>query len=176
MTALRQRYQIKDMGTPHQFLGIKVDRATNDMILLSQTAYIDEVLHRFVMEETRPTHLPIVANTRLDLADDGPSETERAKMAKMPYRQAVGGLPYLARVSRPDTMFAIGQLARHAANPRKSAWDAVKFLRRYLRATRNLQLKLQPSSDDVVGITDADWANDFVDRKSVSSCVVYLFR
>ncbi|KAF4137037.1 Reverse transcriptase (RNA-dependent DNA polymerase) [Phytophthora infestans] len=101
MTALSQRYQAKDMGTPHQFLGMKVDRAANDMILLSQTAYTDEVLHRFAMEETRPTHLPMVANTRLDFADDGPSETERAKMAKMPYRQAVGALLYLTRVSIP---------------------------------------------------------------------------
>ncbi|OWZ12153.1 hypothetical protein PHMEG_00014727, partial [Phytophthora megakarya] len=84
MKALNLRYQVKDMGSPHQFLGMKVDRAADDMILVSQTAYIDEVLNRFAMDEIRPTHLPMVANTRLDFADDGPTETERAIMAKFP--------------------------------------------------------------------------------------------
>ncbi|GMF23197.1 unnamed protein product [Phytophthora fragariaefolia] len=84
MTALGERYQVKDMGTPHNFLGMKVDQPADDMMLLSQTAYIDEVLHLFAMDETRPAHLPMVANTRLDIADDDPTESERAIMAKMP--------------------------------------------------------------------------------------------
>ncbi|GMF31351.1 unnamed protein product [Phytophthora fragariaefolia] len=54
MTALGERYQVKDMGTPHNFLGMKVDPPADDMVLLSQTAYIDEVLHRFAMSTTLP--------------------------------------------------------------------------------------------------------------------------
>ncbi|OWZ18633.1 RNA-dependent DNA polymerase [Phytophthora megakarya] len=58
MKALNLRYQVKDMGTPHQCLGMKVDRAADDMILMSQTTYIDEVLHRFAMDETQPRTYP----------------------------------------------------------------------------------------------------------------------
>ncbi|KAF4130810.1 Reverse transcriptase (RNA-dependent DNA polymerase) [Phytophthora infestans] len=171
MTALSQRYQVKDMGVPDQFLGMKIDRAVDDMVLLGQEAYVDEVLHRFAMDETRPAHLPMIANTRLEFTDDGPTAEERKLMMKI----AIWELLYLARVPSPNIMFAVGQLARHAATPRKMAWDAVKLLFRHLRATRDLKLMLQPSSDDIVVTTDADWANDRTDRKSVSGCVVYLF-
>lgn len=174
MAALNVRYQVKDMGRPSQFLGVRIEQNHGE-ILLSQAAYVDEALHRFVMQPSRPNSTPMIPNTRLDQLEDPPSAEEDEEMRRMPYRQVVGSLLNLARVSRPDIAFAVNQLARHSARPRKTAWIAAKHLLRYLSGTQDTKLRLAPNTDDIDLVTDADFANDKADRKSVSGYVIYLF-
>jgi hypothetical protein len=46
---------------------------------------------------------------------------------------------------------------------------------RYLIGTMDLKLIIKPSSNDIVITSDADWANDREDRKSITGFVIYLF-
>ncbi|KAE8978491.1 hypothetical protein PF010_g21654 [Phytophthora fragariae] len=47
---------------------------------------------------------------------------------------------------------------------------------RYLSGTRDVKLKLEPKLSEGLRLaTDADWANDLEDRKSVSGFVLFLF-
>ncbi|KAE9345036.1 hypothetical protein PF008_g8939 [Phytophthora fragariae] len=171
MVSLNRKYHL---GEPQQFLGMRI-RHENGAIHLSQSNYVDELLYRFAMDASKPQNTPMVPKTRLDKLIDEPSAEEVAEMQAKPFRQVVGSLLYLARVSRPDLSFTINQLARHCATPRKEAWAAAKYALRYLRKTKDIELVLRPIEDGMRIATDADWANDLQDRKSVSGFVVYLF-
>jgi hypothetical protein len=60
------------------------------------------------------------------------------------YRSAVGKLNYLAQTIRPDIMYATHQIAKYSSDPRQSHGEAILYLVRYLKKTRNLGLKFKP--------------------------------
>jgi hypothetical protein len=53
MSALRDQYDVKDLGPPDTFLGMRVEREDDGSVSVSQVAYIDEILHRFAMDGSR---------------------------------------------------------------------------------------------------------------------------
>jgi Reverse transcriptase (RNA-dependent DNA polymerase) len=62
---LVKEFEIKDMGKLRYFLGIQVDRnRTARTIHINQTAYIDKVIHRFRIEDSKPT-TPIATSKQL---------------------------------------------------------------------------------------------------------------
>jgi hypothetical protein len=56
-------YEIKDLGEPEYFLGIKLERSSIDCTLkLSPTSYIHKILERFNMSQCKPVISPMVVN------------------------------------------------------------------------------------------------------------------
>ena len=62
------------------------------------------------------------------------------------YRSVTGKLNYLAQTSRPDIMYATHQIAKYSADPRVEHGEAIVYLVRYLRKTREIGLKFKPDS------------------------------
>jgi hypothetical protein len=60
------------------------------------------------------------------------------------YRSAVGKLNYLAQTTRPNIMYAMHQIAKYSTDPRQSHGEAILYLVRYLKKTRDLGLKFKP--------------------------------
>ncbi|KAJ0388840.1 hypothetical protein ATCC90586_011980 [Pythium insidiosum] len=87
MAALIAKYDVKCMGEPTSFLGMLVRRLDGGEIRLSQKVYIEETLHRFAMEEGKPTKTPMVPKTRLDEIQGQPDDAEQEAMRHKPYRQ-----------------------------------------------------------------------------------------
>jgi hypothetical protein len=167
-TAISERFKMKDLGMLRWILGmeIKRDRAKHTLEL-NQGAYINSVLTRFGMEDSKP--VPTPAEGVLRRLSDGHPDNE--------YMQLVGSVLYLATISRPDIAFAVQNLGRHMQRVGPDHWTAAKRLLRYLSGTRHHGIQFSgnaPEAIKLVGYCDADWAGDLDTRRSTTAHVFLL--
>ncbi|GJV09181.1 retrotransposon protein, putative, ty1-copia subclass [Tanacetum coccineum] len=134
-------FAMKDLGEAAYILGIKIYRdRSRRLIGLSQNAYIDKILKRFMMDTSKRRTIPIQPN--LDLRKfQGPSTPTKVKRMKgIPYASAVGSIMYVVRCTRPDVAFSQNLTSRYQQNPGESHWTAVKNILKYLRNTKDMFL------------------------------------
>lgn len=168
---LKSRFEMTDLGSVRQIVGIEVirDRSQRKM-MLRQSAYIKKVLDRFRMMECNPVSTPLDLHTQLVAA------SKDVEAARVPYREAVGSLMYAAVGTRPDLAFPVQALSQYCECPTDEHWGAIKRTMRYLRGTLDWGIVFEPSNDSIIlsGYTDADWGANRDDRKSISGQVFYL--
>ena len=167
---LSQKFEMKDLGPLHDFLGVKIiqDQLTG-VIWMGQSLFIAKVLQKFGMQDCKPISTPV--NPDVKLVSGQSSDVCNQQM----YQAVVGSLLYLSTKTRPDIAYAVGCAARFCAKPTKEHWTAVKRILRYLKGTSNLGLLYRSTtSSELVGYSDADWAGDVGDRKSTSGYVFML--
>ena len=99
ITALSQAFELKDLGALSYFLGIQI-MPSRFRLTLCQSKYASDVLHKFNMENSKPTKTPCYPNVRLTPFDGSvlPDPSE--------YRSMVGALQYLT-FTRPDLAFSV---------------------------------------------------------------------
>ena len=95
------------------------------------------------------------------------------------FQVLVESLLWVARCSRPDIAFAVHKATRQTHAPRVLDWKLAKRVARYLKGTATLKLEMtskQTSLDalQLEAYSDADYAADKEDRKSLMGGVVYL--
>lgn len=177
MAQVEQRFEMK-IEPATNFIGFSIFRdvdygeVNNDKvnsgkvisITLSQHSYVRDVLQQFNMEDAISTNVPFQPG--IDFYSD-------EEITNFPYRQAIGSLLYLSCLTRPDIAFHVSFLSRFLDKPKKVHVNAVKYILRYLKSTANLGIQFthQNDRDLITGYSDADWATDNLDRKSVSGYV-----
>ena len=93
---------MKDLGEATYILGIKIYRdRSKRMIGLSQSIYIDKVLNRFSMQDSKRGFLPMCHGISLSKTQCPTMQDERDHMSKIPYASAIGSIMY-AVTPRPD--------------------------------------------------------------------------
>src|SRR4051812_42972761 len=93
---LNNSFSMKDLGEAAYILGIKIYRdRPRRLISLSQSTYLDKVLKRFGMEDSKKGFLPMLPNTTLSKTQSPTSAEDREMMSKTPY----------ASVSHPKIWF-----------------------------------------------------------------------
>jgi hypothetical protein len=159
---------ITDMGELHWILGIEVRRIREERkILLSQKSYIDSILRRYGLDDSKPISTPMDPNIRLTSAQSPSTTEEIAVMRNIPYHEAVGSLMYATLGTRPDICFAVQTVSRFNSKPGLAHWDAVKRIFRYLKGTSELRLTYGGVVKELVGYADADGSMG-EDRKAIS--------
>ena len=170
--ALSQKFEIKDMGKLHHFLGISVvQNEQSKTVWIGQPAYTKNVLTKFGMQDCTPVNTPVDIGSKLETTSDEDEHTDQQQ-----YQSAIGSLMYLAVSTRPDISYALGNLAKFSSKPSKKHWSTIKRVLRYLKGTvEHGILYNQNSSGECVGYySDADWAGDINDRKSTSGYVFQM--
>ena len=104
IVALSAVFNLKDLGSLHYFLGIQITR-TQFGLSITQSKFASDVLHRFHMQNSKPTKTPCYPSTRL-LPHDGVSLFDPTE-----YRSMVGALQYLT-FTRPDLAFSVHQFCQ----------------------------------------------------------------
>lgn len=172
---LSQNFSMKDLGIASYILGIKVYRDRSKRLLgLSQSMYIDKVLKRFNMQDSKRGLLPFRHGIHLSKDMSPKTPDERENMSKIPYASAIGSIMYSMLCTRPDISHAVSVTSRYQSNPGSEHWMAVKNILKYLRRTKDIFLVYGGGELRVDGYTDSDFQSDVDDRKSTSGYVFTL--
>lgn len=180
LSSLSTRLQIVDLRPCSKFLNILIIRdRPNRRLWLSSHVYITELLDEWNLSACRTVSTPFPTNFS-DLPSAPPNAIPSASDVDLvpQYQRLVGCLLYLAVATRPDISFYAMWLGQFSAAPTRNHLLVAKHVLRYLAGTRTLALCLGSPSLRVpstlsgymqnVGCSDADWASDTNDQKSIS--------
>jgi hypothetical protein len=135
-------------------------KQTKDGTFICQSKYVNDLLKKFVMDNSKPIKTPMATNAHLDL-DEGDNSLDLKF-----YRFMIGGLLYLT-ASRPDIKFSVCMCAMFQSSPKECHMMAVKRILRYLRQTPNLGLWYPNGARFIlIGYSDSDYASCKIDKKS----------
>ncbi|KAH9792396.1 hypothetical protein KPL71_004098 [Citrus sinensis] len=146
----------------------------NKTLALSQVVYIDKILARFSMENSKIGLLPFRHGITFSKDQSPKTSEEIERMRRVPYADAVGSLVYAMLCTRPDICFAVGMVSRYQFNPGPQYWTAVKHIIKYLKRTKNYMLVYSGDELIPVGYTDSDFMSNKDSRKSTSGYVFTL--
>jgi hypothetical protein len=155
------------MGELIFFLGIQVKQTKED-IFIHQAKSTKDLMKKFNMAELKPMSTLMSMTTALDPDENGEPINQRE------YRSMIGSLLHLT-VTQSDIQFVVCLCTRFQASPHSSHRTTVQRIFRYLKHTPQFGVWYFASSLlDLVGFSDADFAECGIGRKSTSGMCHFL--
>lgn len=165
---LKGKFRMTDLQEIRYFIGIKIDREENK-VHLSQSAYIENVLRKFKMDECNPVSSPLPSTLNYEALNSD-------IRCDAPCQSAIGCLMYIMLCTRPDLSTAVNILSRYSNKNNEELWQCLKRVLRYLKGSADLKLTFIATSkynEHLIGYVDSDWGGCQNDRKSTTG---YLFK
>ncbi|GKF04502.1 retrotransposon protein, putative, ty1-copia subclass, partial [Tanacetum coccineum] len=171
-------FAIKDLGEAAFILGIKIYRYRSKRLIgLGQNAYMDKILKRYKMDNSKRGHILMQERHDLNKTQGASTPKEVKRMQNIPYALAVGSIMYVVRCSRPDVAFVQNITSRFQQNPGERHWTAVKNILKYLRNTKDMFLVYGGNPEAELRVDcycDARFETDRDDTKSQTGYVFIL--
>ena len=153
--------ELKDLGFDldiednfSSYLGIGIEELAEGTRHMTQSGLIKKVIATTKLEDCNPNWIP---TTQAALGSD--PDGEPYDQQPWNYASVVGMLLYLSNNTRPDITFAVSQVARFTAHPKKSHAVAVKTIIRYLSRTVDKGIFFKPDGTyNLKTWVDADFA------------------
>jgi Reverse transcriptase (RNA-dependent DNA polymerase) len=163
-------FELKCLGEVKQFIGINVKRQSDGIFSINQSQYITKIAETFQLQDAKGSLYPLDSGY-FKINDDNLLGSNNE------YRKVIGMLLYISTNTRPDISAAVGILAQRLSKPKKVDLTESFRVIKYLLKTQNHSLVLgnYNSSSLLVAYTDANWAENRVDRKSTSGFICKVF-
>ncbi|GJZ00371.1 retrotransposon protein, putative, ty1-copia subclass [Tanacetum coccineum] len=147
------------------------------LIRLVQNAYMDKILKRYRMDNSKRGHIPMQERLDLNKTQGTSTPKEVKRMQNVPYASVVGSIMYAVRCTRPDVAFTQNITNRFQQNPGELHWTAVKNILKYLRNTKDMFLVYGGNPEAELQVDcycDAGFETDRDDTKSQTGYVFIL--
>ncbi|GJW09776.1 hypothetical protein Tco_1575603 [Tanacetum coccineum] len=169
---------MKDLGESAFILGIKIYRDRSKRLIgLSQSAYMDTILKRYRMDNSKHGHIPMQERLDLNKTQGASTPEEVKRMQNVPYASAVGSIMYAVRCTTPDVAFTQNITSHFQQNPGEPHRTAVKTILKYLRNTKDMFLVYGGNPEAELRVEcycDAGFETDRDDTKSQTRYVFIL--
>nr|GEW52149.1 retrotransposon protein, putative, Ty1-copia subclass [Tanacetum cinerariifolium] len=157
--------------------GITQTDKSRRLIGLCQSAYIEKILKRFHIENSKRGSIPMQEKLKLSKSQGASTHDELKRMQNVPYASAMGSIMYVVRCTRPDVAFAQNIASRFQHNPSDLYWTTVKNIMKYLMNTKDMFLVYGGDIKRELRVscyTDAGYLTDDDDLKSQTGYVFIL--
>lgn len=174
---LSKDIKIQPLGEIKDFLGMNIFiNRDKKSIYISQSKYIKNILIKYNKTTIGTSKIPAIAGEKLIKA-----KIESSKEDILEFQKEIGSLLYPAIKTRPDIAYSVINLSRFMSKPDNSHFKALDLIWKYLNNNQDLGLYYncdfsENSLNNIIrGYSDASWASNIEDRKSVNGYCFYLF-
>ena len=111
---LTTQFQMKDLGEAQYVLGIKIIRdRKNNIIALSQENYINSILSKYNMQDSKKRFTPFRYGINLSQNKCPKTTEEKEYMKTISYASTVGSLMYMMLCTIPDICYSVGMVSMY---------------------------------------------------------------
>ena len=163
--AMEKRVELDKRGKPSNMLGMEL-HWSEETVILTQTRLIESMASTFLKMDGqlgKRHSLPLEPQYYAKTEEQPSEQPTKNEGGKPQYQLIIGGLLFLARMTRPEISVHVNLLGRRTKDHSARHWTTALYILEYLYSIRYDGLKLRkPENLDITIYTDAVYGGEEV--------------